>query len=80
MIIDFHAHLYPRTFMAEIARVGAAHGIALERGADGRERLHFEGITFWVYEPSFWDVEARLASLDAAGVDLQVLSLGPPMV
>ena len=80
MIIDFHAHLYPRAFMDEIARVGGGHGIALERGDDGLERLRFEGIMFWAYEPSFWDVEARLASLDAAGVDLQVLSMGPPMV
>jgi aminocarboxymuconate-semialdehyde decarboxylase len=80
MIIDFHAHLYPRVFMDEVARVGAAHGIALERAADGIERLRFEGITFWAYEPSFWDVDARIASLDAAGVDLQVLSMGPPMV
>ena len=80
MIIDFHAHLYPRAFMEEIARIGAAHGIALERGQDGLERLQFEGITFWAYEPSFWEVEARIASLDAAGVDMQVLSMGPPMV
>ena len=80
MIIDFHAHLYPRAFMDEIARVGRPHGIRLERGADGVARLRFEGITFWAYEPSFWDVEARIASLDAAGVDLQVLSMGPPMV
>jgi aminocarboxymuconate-semialdehyde decarboxylase len=80
MVIDFHAHLYPRAFMDEVARVGAPHGIALERGADGVERLRFEGITFWAYERSFWDVEARIASLDAAGVDLQVLSMGPPMV
>jgi aminocarboxymuconate-semialdehyde decarboxylase len=80
MIIDFHAHLYPRAFMEEVVRVGRPHGIALERGSDGVERLTFEGITFWAYEPSFWDVEARIASLDAAGVDLQVLSMGPPMV
>jgi aminocarboxymuconate-semialdehyde decarboxylase len=80
MIIDFHAHLYPRAFMEEVVRVGRAQGIALERGAEGVERLRFEGITFWAYEPSFWDVQARIASLDAAGVDLQVLSMGPPMV
>ena len=80
MIIDFHAHLYPRAFMDEIASVGGPYGIALARGDDAIERLRFEGITFWAYEPSFWDVQARLASLDAAGVDLQVLSMGPPMV
>jgi aminocarboxymuconate-semialdehyde decarboxylase len=80
MIVDFHAHLYSRAFMEEIARVGGPHGIGLVRGEDGVERLRFEGVTFWAYEPSFWDVRARLASLDAAGVDLQVLSMGPPMV
>ena len=80
MIVDFHAHLYPRVFMEELARVGGPHGVGLERDARGLEGLRFEGLFFWVYEPSFWDVEARIADLDQAGVDLQVLSMGPPMV
>ena len=80
MIVDFHAHLYPRVFMEELARVGGPHGVGLERDARGLEGLRFEGLFFWVYEPSFWDVEARIAELDQAGVDLQVLSMGPPMV
>ena len=74
MIVDFHAHLYPRVFMEELARVGGPHGVGLERDARGLEGLRFEGLFFWVYEPSFWDVEARIADLDQAGVDLQVLS------
>jgi len=78
MIVDVHAHLYPRAFMEELAAVGPPHGVSLT--ADDPPALCFEGIRFWRYTRAFHDVDARLALLDRAGVDRQVLSLGPPMV
>jgi aminocarboxymuconate-semialdehyde decarboxylase len=80
MIVDMHAHLYPERYMEELARSGGRYGVGIERGADGRRFLRFEGIRYrWYVEP-FYDVGQRLALLDAAGVDRQVLSMGPPMV
>jgi len=78
MVIDVHAHLYPRPFMEAIAAHGPAHGVRLT--ADAPPFLCFEGITYWRYTDAFHDVDARLALMDRAGVDRQYLSLGPPMV
>jgi aminocarboxymuconate-semialdehyde decarboxylase len=78
MVVDVHAHLYPRAFMEALAAAGPAHGVSLT--ADAPPFLCFEGIRFWRYTDGFHDVDARLRQLDAAGVDTQVLSLGPPMV
>jgi len=78
MIVDLHAHLYPRPFMQALATSGPAHGVRLT--GDAPPVLCFEGIDFWRYTQSFWDVEGRLKQMDAAGVDVQVLSLGPPMI
>jgi aminocarboxymuconate-semialdehyde decarboxylase len=80
MIIDYHAHIYPRPFMEEIARKGAPYGVGLERNEAGDEMLKFEGMHFWAYKEHFFNVQQRLALLDEAKVELQVLSMGPPMV
>jgi aminocarboxymuconate-semialdehyde decarboxylase len=78
MVIDVHAHLYPRAFMEALAAGGPPHGVSLT--GDAPPVLCFEGIRFWSYTRAFHDVDARLAQMDAAGVDRQYLSLGPPMV
>lgn len=78
MIIDVHAHLYPRPFMEALAAHGPSYGVSLT--ADQPPVLCFEGIRFWRYLPAFHDVDLRLKQMDAAGVDRQVLSSGPPMV
>jgi len=78
MIVDVHAHLYPRAFMEELATHGSAHGVSLT--SDAPPFLCFEGIRYWRYVASFHDVTPRLQEMDRAGVDRQVLSLGPPML
>ena len=77
MIVDVHAHLYPRAFMEALAAGGPRHGVSLT--ADAPPVLCFEGIHFWRYTEAFWSPELRLRQMDAARVDRQVLSLGPPM-
>ena len=64
--------------MEEVAAHGAAHGVSLT--ADVPPFLCFEGIRYWRYVDLFHDPTPRLAEMDRAGVDRQVLSLGPPML
>jgi len=78
VIVDVHAHLYPRAFMEALAAEGPRHGVSLT--ADAPPVLCFEGIHFWRYTEAFWSPELRLRQMDAARVDRQVLSLGPPMM
>jgi aminocarboxymuconate-semialdehyde decarboxylase len=78
MVVDVHAHLYPRPFMEAIGAHGPTYGVSLT--GDDPPFLCFEGIRFWRYTAAFHDVDGRLRAMDAAGVDRQVLSIGPPMV
>ena len=77
MVVDVHAHLYPRAFMEAVAAHGPAHGLSL-RG-DVPPTLCCEGIDFWRYTPAFGDEDARRREMDTAGVERQAPSLGPPM-
>ena len=63
MKIDFHAHLFPRPFLAELER----------------RKLEFRlpGMPFSVF-PKMYDLEERLSDMAMAGIDMQALSLGPP--
>ena len=78
MVIDVHAHLYPRPFMEAVAAHGPAHSVSLTD--DAPPFLCFEGIRYWRYVDAFHDVDARLRLMDDTRVDMQYLSLGPPMI
>jgi aminocarboxymuconate-semialdehyde decarboxylase len=74
-VIDIHAHYVSRDLIRESARNGARYGVALERDAEGRERLRFDGGA--LLRPFFddlCDLERRVPHLDASGVTMQVVS------
>ena len=78
-VIDLHAHYVPRTFLEAIERDGAPHGASLRR--DGRDPVIVVGAR--PYGPitrHFHETRPRIAEMDKVGVDVQVLSLCPPMV
>ncbi|MGH7836239.1 MAG: amidohydrolase family protein, partial [Candidatus Binataceae bacterium] len=72
MKIDFHAHAFPAEFFIELARFYPGI-IELKRDPEGQL------IAVWANTPlPAWDHGARLADLDRAGIDLQILS-NPPI-
>ncbi len=79
MIIDLHAHYVPASFLEAIEKEGAPYGARLRRDAEGPTIL-VGGRPYGPITRHYSETKPRLADMDKAGVDLQVLSLNPPMV
>jgi aminocarboxymuconate-semialdehyde decarboxylase len=73
MAIDVHAHCVPATLLDEIRRVGSRIGVEVmddERGAV----VSLGGSAGARVGRRMWDVDARLAWMRTAGIELQVVS------
>jgi predicted TIM-barrel fold metal-dependent hydrolase len=71
MAIDMHTHYVPAALADALRRRDRAPRI--EALADGTERLHLP-IGALAFGPDYIDMAARVAFMDAVGVDIQVLS------
>ncbi|MCZ6451885.1 MAG: amidohydrolase family protein [Deltaproteobacteria bacterium] len=81
MRIDAHAHLYPERFLNLIEAQGEKYPIQIVRPGPGEDRkLIISGKEFFSFAPDFFDVDVRLSEMAESNVDMQVLSLAPPMV
>ena len=79
MIIDLHAHYVPRSFLEAIEKDGAPHGASLRR--DGKDpTILLGGRPYGPITRHYYEAKPRLKEMDKMGVDMQVLSLNPPMV
>ena len=79
--IDVHTHILPEA-LPDFRKVpGGERFVRLEHQTprSGRARMVVNGSVFREIDRNAWDVEARLAECDAAGVDVQVLSTVPVM-
>lgn len=79
MIIDVHAHYVPESFLEAIEKEGAPHGASLRQDG-GNRTIMLAGRPYGPITRHYHETGPRLADMDKAGVDMQVLSLNPPMV
>lgn len=80
MVIDLHAHYFPLTYLEAIVEEGAAFGATFQRNAGGGDpTIVVGGRPYGPVTRHFHDLKARLAEMDKAKVDVQALSLSPPM-
>jgi aminocarboxymuconate-semialdehyde decarboxylase len=79
--IDVHTHILPERLPDFSKLPGGERFVRLEHSGarGGRARMIVDGTLFREIESNSWDVAARLAECDAAGVDVQVLSTVPVM-
>lgn len=79
LTVDVHSHFAPPDVIAAARAGSAIDGVRIERSS-GRERVvHRQGFS-WVVDPTFYDLEARIAAMDARGCDLAILSITPTLL
>src|SRR5688500_20384520 len=74
-VIDVHTHFTPPFMEEEASRDGGVFGVRSEDG----HLIHPEGFRYPIHAEA-QDVETKLAGMDAAGIDVAVLSLMPPLM
>ena len=79
MIIDLHAHYVPQSFLEAIDKEGAPYGASIRRDEEGPTMM-LAGRPYGPITRHYYETKPRLADMDKARVDMQVLSLNPPMV
>ena len=72
MIIDCHHHWMPKEHIEELERYLRPNEEVIRE--NGKARILRDGTEVFVPNPSYWDIEAHLAAMDEAGVDMAVLS------
>lgn len=73
MTYDVHAHCIPPALIDLLATDGARFGIELVTGDKGQQAV-VAGEVLAPFRPVLGDMSARLATMDATGVDVQLLS------
>lgn len=76
--LDTHAHYFPMAYLESIAERGGVGGFSVDLHAAAGPTLTGGGAVT-VLDQSYWDLDRRLAAMDAAGVQLHALSLTMPM-
>ena len=81
-VIDVHSHIVPTRLAAAVERGGRQYGIEFGRDANGKFTSSVGGkAPFALPWPTPLETPAeRVASMDAIGVDVHMLSLSPSMI
>ena len=78
MRIDLHTHFYPIEYLRTLEEKG--DGFEFATDSFGRTIVKKVGTRFFTVTPPMQDPELRFPEMDAAGVDVAVLSLSAPSV
>ena len=76
-VIDVHTHMLTREYLDFLSLHGAPKYECKPTRA-GQESIHMDGAPFMTLMPEMWDYDSRIRDMDAAGVDLAVVSLTCP--
>jgi aminocarboxymuconate-semialdehyde decarboxylase len=77
-IIDIHTHMIPQAWLDLLKSDGGDYELKQTRA--GQAAIHLAGAPFVTLMPEMFDYALRFKAMDAAGVDMAVLSLTGPNV
>ncbi len=78
MIIDVHTHMLNEEFLKLLRKHGG--GYKVRKVAGGQTGIVKDGAPFMTLMPGMFDYELRIAAMDAAGVDIAIVTLTSPNV
>jgi aminocarboxymuconate-semialdehyde decarboxylase len=76
--LDLHTHHYTPAYFDAVRASGGDYSFGTD--PTGRDIITLRGARFFGVTPAMTDLTARLAAMDAAGIDVAVLSLSTPNV
>jgi aminocarboxymuconate-semialdehyde decarboxylase len=76
-VIDVHVHRLTREYLEQLSQYGGPKYDVKPTKA-GQESVHMKGVPFMTLTSPMWDDEQRIKDMDAAGVDVAVVSLTCP--
>ena len=80
-IIDIHAHILPASLRKAFENGEPWYGTKIERNSEGRTILTTGSRRNEMSTPEYWiPYEQRIALMDEAEVDVQLLSLNPQLL
>jgi aminocarboxymuconate-semialdehyde decarboxylase len=77
-VIDIHTHMIPQAWLDLLTSDGGDYELKQTRA--GQTAIHLAGAPFVTLMPEMFDYALRFKAMDAAGVDMAVLSLTGPNV
>ena len=77
-VIDVHTHMLNDAYLALLRKHGG--GYRVRKVAGGQTGIVKDGAPFMTLMPGMFDYEARLRAMDAAGVDVAIVTLTSPNV
>ena len=78
-VIDVHTHMYSQPWL-ELLRAHGGPDLEVRESLDSPETIFYRGASFCVLEPPHFDYPERIRQMDAAGVDIAVITLSAPSV
>ena len=77
MIVDTHTHMVSDAYL-DLLRAEGGPKYTFRTLPGGGEVIDKDGVPFFTLLPPMWDFDRRIKDMDAAGVDLAVISLTSP--
>jgi aminocarboxymuconate-semialdehyde decarboxylase len=78
-VIDIHTHMLTLDFL-ELMRSASGGKYEIKKTKAGQDSIFHDGVPFMTLFSGMWDYDERIRAMDAAGVDVAVVSLTSPNV